>query len=153
MTLPLTTTQIVLSKFIAIVLVVAALLLSGSFFPLLLCIYGNPEIAPVFSGLFGVFLLAMSYVAVGLAVSSWTSSSLLAGVTSTIVNLLLYVIHTPSENNSGVFYDLLRSLSLRLRMTEMIGGMVSTASVSLFFVFIVFFLFISNAGLQALRSR
>ena len=100
-TSPVSVTEVVVGKFLSLAVVIVAMLSISFIFPLLLMVYGNPEIPPIVSGFCGVVLCALGFASIGMAVSSFTENQIVAGVSSMVVLLLLYVIQAPAESLGG----------------------------------------------------
>ncbi len=75
---PITTTELVLGKYLGAWLVVVMLLGVTVPYPLTLYVWGSPELGAIAGGLLGLLLLASALLALGLWLSSLTSSPLVA---------------------------------------------------------------------------
>lgn len=78
MTLPIPTWKIVLGKYIAGTLFMAAMLAATFAFPLMLAVFGEPDWGPVAGGYIACLLLGAAFVGVGLFVSGLTENQALA---------------------------------------------------------------------------
>lgn len=85
MTLPVTFTDIILGKFFAAVLFVAAILLPTFSYPIFISLLGELDWGPVFGGYFGAMLLAGAFSAVGLFASALTRNQIIAFIVGTII--------------------------------------------------------------------
>jgi ABC-2 type transport system permease protein len=74
LTSPLTVWDIVLGKFLAGALFIGVLALIVGLYPLLLFVYGDPELGKTLTGLAAVVLVGWTYVAIGAFASSLTRS-------------------------------------------------------------------------------
>jgi ABC-2 type transport system permease protein len=70
LTSPLSVSEIVLGKFLSLAVIIFVMLGISAIFPLLLIIYGSPEVAPIISGFVGVLLCTLGFASIGMAVSS-----------------------------------------------------------------------------------
>jgi len=152
-TSPVSVSEIVLGKFLSLAVIVLVMLSLSGIFPLLLVVYGSPEIAPIVSGFFGVVLCALSFASVGMAVSSFTENQIVAGVSSMVTLLLLYVIQAPAESLGGTAAEVLRYLSPIEQVQSLLRGVISVQSVAYFLSFIGVGLFLSQRALEAHRWR
>jgi len=152
-TSPVSITQIVLGKFLSLVVVLTVMLLIAFMFPVLLINYGNPEVAPIISGFFGVLLCTLGFASIGMAASSFTENQIVAGVSSMVVLLLLYVIQAPAESVGGTTAEVLKYLSPIDQVQEMVKGVVTLRSLVYFMSLIVLGLFLSQRALEAHRWR
>jgi ABC-2 type transport system permease protein len=153
MTSPLTITQIVIGKFLgAFVFILVMLLLTGVY-PIILLVYGNPEIGVILAGFVGLLLLATAFVAVGLLTSSLTENQIIAAVSCLVVLLLLYVISWPAETAGETMGAVLKYLSLTEHFSEMVKGIIDTKDVAYFVSVIVLALFLTQRSVESLRWR
>ncbi|NDC37512.1 MAG: hypothetical protein EBZ48_05615 [Proteobacteria bacterium] len=153
-TSPISVPQIVLGKYLGVATVMTLMVLMASMFPLLLCLVSTPEVYPLLCGMLGVWVFALGFAAVGMAVSSSTENQIVAAVSSTVVLLLLYVIHAPAEAlGSGVLSELLMYISPPMQVQEMIRGVLSIKAGFYFLSLITVGLFFSFRALDAHRWR
>ena len=152
-TSPLSIFEIVLGKFFGVAFVVVLMALLVAAFPLLLCIWGNPEVKPILSGLLGMVLFGLSFASIGMAVSSFTENQIVAAVSSMVTLLLLYMIHSPAQSLGGMGADILMYLSPVIQVRDMMRGVISLKAVVYFFSLISLGLFLSQRALDAQRWR
>ena len=152
-TSPVSVLELVLGKFLSLAVVIVVMLAISFVFPLLLMIYGNPEIPPIISGFFGVVLCALGFASIGMAVSSFTENQIVAGVSSMVVLLLLYVIQAPAESLGGTSAEVLRYLSPIDQVQQFLRGVISLKSLAYFFSLILLGIFLSQRALEAHRWR
>lgn len=152
-TSPVSVAEIVFGKFLGVGFVILIMMLCVFSFPLLLCVYGNPEVKPILSGLLAITLCALSFASIGMAVSSFTENQIVAGVSSMVTLLLLYVIHSPAESLEGGMKEILLSLSPVMQIKDMLSGVISLRSVVYFFCLMFLGLFLSQRALESYRWR
>jgi len=92
LTLPVSTTQLVVGKFLAVIALVAIALALTLFLPLTVSLLGNLDWGPVFGGYLAALLLASAYAAIGLFVSSRTDNQIVALISTVLVCGALYFI-------------------------------------------------------------
>ena len=155
LTSPLTIWDIVLGKFLAGALFVAVLTLIVGAFPLLLFVYGDPELGKTLTGLAGVLLVGWTYVAIGAFASSLTRSQVVAFLITFV--LLLFLLLLPAVSDLGIAAgragDLLRWASTGSHFEELLKGLVSTADLAYFAVMIGTFLLLTKAAVESVRWR
>lgn len=88
--LPASMTKVVLGKYIAMLVVFAAPLAVISLYPVILTAFGNVYLKVSVSALFGFFCLGAALLAVGLFISSLTSSQAIAAGACFVVMLVNY---------------------------------------------------------------
>ena len=118
-----------------------------------LIVYGTPEVPPIFSGFAGVLLCTLGFASIGMAVSSFTENQIVAGVSSMVTLLLLYVIQAPAESLDGTAAAVFRYLSPVEQVQDFIHGVVTLKSTVYFLSMIGLGLFMSQRALDALRWR
>ena len=150
---PISNTHIVLGKFLA--MVVYALLLTLILFVYVVfawCTIDNFEWAWVLTGLLGIFLLACTYMAVGIFVSSLTSYQVISAVGTFIVLMLLGMV-----SGWGQQYDFVREITYWLgmngRVSTFIQGMLCSEDLIYFPTVIVLFLMLTIIRLHAIRQK
>ncbi len=155
LTSPLSVFEIVMGKFLSLFFTVALMCSFLFIFPLLLWLFGDPgpEVMPMFSGFLAVILSGLAFASVGMAVSSFTENQIVAGISSMVVLLLLYVIQSPAESIGGVGQEVLEYLSPVMQARELIKGVVSVSTLIYFSTLITLGIFISQRALDAQRWR
>ena len=152
-TSPLSVTDIVIGKFLGVSAILMLMVLGGGVFPLLLIMFGNPEVLPILSGLLGVILCTLAFASIGMAASAFTENQIIAGVSGMVTLLLLYVIHSPAESFGGPTADVLRYLSPVLQVQDLLKGVVSLKAIVYFLSVTLFGLFLTQRALEAQRWR
>ncbi len=89
--LPLSTTEIVLGKFLALYTVFLVPLAIMSFYPLILSLFGTVNFGGTYSCMLGFFLLGGALISIGIFISSLTESQVIAAVISVGAVLLIYL--------------------------------------------------------------
>lgn len=153
LTSPVSVSQIVYGKYLGLSCVVVVMCLFSFVCPLLLCIFVNPEIAPVVSGAVGVLLCGLAFTSIGMAASSFSDSQIVSGVSSMVVLLLLYIIFGPQKTPGGTVEEVLRYMSPVWQVNELIEGVVSIQGAVYFVSLIAVGLFLCQRALDAERWR
>jgi len=78
LTAPVHEVWIVLAKFLAALILVTGLLAASSAYAVVLGLYGEPDLAPIYGGYLGLFLLACLLVSIGTLTSSLTENQVVA---------------------------------------------------------------------------
>jgi ABC-2 type transport system permease protein len=152
-TSPVSVGQIILGKFLSLAVVITVMLVLSLVFPLLLVSVTNPEVAPIFTGFLAVWMCAIAFASVGMAVSSFTENQIVAGVSSMVTLLLLYVIQAPSESLGGTAGEVLKYLSPIEQIQDLVKGVITLQSIVYFVSLAVFGLFLSQRALDSFRWR
>ena len=179
LTLPVTTWQAVLGKFLAawIFLGIALVLTFPSW--ITINYLGNPDNGAVFAGYVGAFVMAGAYLAVGSCMSALTNNQVIAFVVAAIVCFILTIAGLPAVTEwSRAFFDGISSwslfgaaardavqtfgaaltdgiagLSFLTHFTNITKGVLALRDVLYFALVITFFLLASTALLEARKSN
>ena len=150
---PVTNLQIVLGKYVA--LVVCALLLVlivGVYVVFGCCVIENVEWRWLLTGLLGIFFLICAYSAIGLFMSSLTSYQVVAAIgTLTILAILNYIGRLWQDVE--FVRDITYWFSLSGRSSSFLLGFIGSENVVYFVVIIIFFLALAIARLQVCRQK
>jgi|SRR5579863_6138097 gliding motility-associated transport system permease protein len=153
LTAPVRTGEIVAGKFIAAAAFTLVMIALAWIFPLILMIFGDPEVGVMFAGYLALALLAVSFVAVGLFTSSLTQNQIIAAISSFGLLILLYVISWPAEAGGGVVWSLLKYLSLPEHFSTMVRGVIDTTDIVFFLSVILVALFLTQRSVESARWR
>ncbi|HVM96074.1 MAG TPA: ABC transporter permease subunit [Candidatus Acidoferrales bacterium] len=153
MTSPLSIGEIVAGKFLGTVAFLIVMLGLTAIYPVILLIYGNPELGVMASGYLGLFLIAVSFATVGLLTSSLTDNQIVAAVSCLVILLLLYVIAWPAETAGPALGAVLKYLSLTEHFSELVKGVIDTQHLVYFASVIVLALYLTHRSVESVRWR
>ncbi len=153
LTAPVRTAEVVAGKFIASAVLILVMVALAGIFPLILVLFGNPEIGVMASGYLGLAFLGVAFVAVGLFTSSVTQNQIIAAISCFGALLLLYVISWPAETGGGAWSQMLRYLSLPEHFATMVRGLISTKDIVYFLSVIAVALFLTQRSVESVRWR
>lgn len=143
MTSPITTTDIVIGKFLAAITVYLLGLVITFLYPIYLKLYASPDMGPIFTGYLGMLLAGGAFISVGLFASSLTENQMIAGVIGFALLLIFWIINWLGDAFQGVAKQIVQSISLLQRMDSFQKGILSVNDIVFFLSFIVFFVFVS----------
>jgi ABC-2 type transport system permease protein len=151
LSIPVRRSALVAGKYLAVLVTLGALLAPVAIFALLLGVYGDPDLGPIWTGLLGLVLLCAGIAAVGVFASSLTRSQPLAAIGSLLALIVLWFAHTGSEAVtvgaiSGAF-----SISERLR--GFAGGVVDLGDVAFFVSVTLAALVAASVAVESRRWR
>jgi ABC-2 type transport system permease protein len=153
LTSPVRTGELVLGKFLASFLFICIMLGLTGIYPIILLIFGNPEIGVMSAGYLGLLLVATVFVSVGLLTSSFTENQIIAAVSGLVATLLLYIISWPADAAGEVLGPLLRYMSVTEHFADMVKGLIDTRGLIYFGSLIVLALFLTQRSVESLRWR
>lgn len=151
MSSPVSMTQIVLGKYLGMILFFSLFIMQISLMPLSLLMGTELDLGKLAAGLLGLFLLLAAFAAAGLYLSTLTDNPIVAAVSTFGLLLLLWIIsaNTQGETSESVF----NYLSLIQHNTPMLRGLVNSMDVIYFILFIVTFIVLSIRQLDSYRLQ
>jgi len=145
--------EIVLGKWLAAVLMYAALLgvllLDISW----LFIYGSPDWKPVVSGFAGLLLQGGALLAFGAFISSLTKNQIVAGAVGFGLALLLWIINWATSLGDSTTIRIVSYLSIVSHMESFSRGVIDTKDLIYYLSMIFLGLFLTTRSLESLRWR
>ncbi len=155
-TCPVRPLHIALGKYLASLVMVLIITVILSFFPMLIQAYtkmGSVDWVTVGSGLLGVFIMGAAFTAVGLFVSSVTSSQIIASFITWCVLMLFWMIGWAAADNTGVTRDVLLNVSAMEHVRSFASGVLDIKDLVYFISMALFGLFLTHQTIEAQRWR
>jgi ABC-2 type transport system permease protein len=146
---PVSMTQIVLGKFFGIVAFMLILVGMISLMPLSLLMGAELDLGKLAAGVFALVLLLSAFSAAGLFLSSLTANPVVAAISSFGLLLLLWIINSNTGGTTGV----LSQLSLLGHYAPMLRGLINTADIAYFVLFIATFLLLTIRQMDSQRLQ
>lgn len=136
----LSITQIILGKFISLGMIILLFLCIGLLFPFLISLSTKVYWPHVWVGLLGVFLIALSYCAIGLFTSTLTDHPAVCVFMSVAIILFLMVLMS-----AGLFWE---NFSLTYHLEFLMQGVLRPKDLIYFTSFISFVLYLTYVKLK-----
>lgn len=154
MTSPVTDTQVILGKFIGVMVFYLALLASTVVFLGLMVIYGQPDAGVAIMGYLGMILLGAAYVSVGIFASTLTRHQIVSAIAA-IGILAFFVILMGFVVRLGVrpWADLAAHLNAMTYFKDFSRGVLDSRGLVYFLSATALFLFLSVKTLESRRWR
>ena len=160
MTVPVTSLQMVLGKFLGVAFMMVVMAAIPLVFPTILHIYGTSagpgsavEWAPVWSSSFTVLLLGLTFCAVGLLVSSLAETQITAALLTFAALLLAFVLPMLAGRLEGDWRAVVEYLSPLAHVNRGLKGRVLLADLVYFGSSIVAFLYLTLRAVESHRWR
>ena len=150
MTSPVSTTSMVLGKFLSAWLILAVCLLGTIGLAITAATLGDLDWGPVLGGYIGAWLLCGALLAVGSWVSSFTSHQLLAFIVTLFIGAIFFGMQQFAMNATGSVARVFDQLSLTAHFESMGRGVVDFRDVFYYGSVITFFLYLN---VQSLENR
>jgi len=151
LTLPVSTVQLVLGKFLAVVALVALALALTLSLPLTVSILGNLDWGPVIGGYLAAILLAGAYAAIGLFVSSRTDNQIVSLIATVLVCGVLYGVGTAGVTDffGNQVGDILRAIGAGSRFASIQRGVIDLRDLAYYVTLAGIFLTLNVLSLKS----
>ncbi len=153
MTAPVTMLEIVLGKFSSAFLLLAVMVGTTAFYPIVLAITGNPDPGPIIGSYIGTLLMASCTLVIGMVFSAMTENQIVAGALSFATGLFFWLISWAQSAAGGSMGEFLGFLSLISHYNNFSMGIVNTSDLIYYFSFIFFGIFLTHRVLDSYRWR
>ena len=154
MTAPITSTKIVLGKFLAGYSAVLLLVLASFLFPFLTGWFADFSLTLLMSAYISIALLVGIYTAIGLFSSSLTESIMLSVFMGIAFNVSLHFISIGNQfSDNTIFSSIIQYISVSSHLEGFFRGNIITSSIVFFILAIGFFLFLTQRVIESTRWR
>lgn len=153
LTLPVAYWKLVIGKFLAVMALVTLALALTISLPITVAMLGNLDWGPVVGGYLAALLMASTYAALGLFVSSRTRNDLVALIITVVAGAILYLIGTRgvTEFAGDTVGAILRALSTGSRFESIERGVLDLRDLVYYLSLTVLFLALNILSLDAKR--
>ena len=149
---PVTTTEIVLGKFFAAVIVYLVAMSITLVMACVISLYAVPEWPVIFGHFIGLFLLGTTLIAVGLLISALTENQIIAAVGGFCVGFFLMLLDTVgSAVSNSVLAGILTDMSFQTRYQNFTLGLFDISDVVFFLSITALFLFFTVVAFERRR--
>lgn len=150
MTLPAEDWQLVAGKLLSALFFLAIVLAFTLPLPLTMSGLGGLDAGQVFASYLGIFLLGMSYLALGLFISSLTQNQIVAFLVTTLVLFLLYVLAEPIVTNylPRSVVPVVQFMSFSTHFESMARGVIDSRDLVYFFSMTGLFAYLNLVSLN-----
>ncbi|GAB6040798.1 ABC transporter permease subunit [Endothiovibrio diazotrophicus] len=151
---PLSMSEIILGKYLGLLAFLAVMLVMIALMPLSLLAGGELDLGKLASGVIALGLLLAAFAAAGLFISTLTDQPVVAAVSTFGLLLLLWIIDWAGgageeDRASGLF----NYLSLLRHQEGLLKGLISSADLAYYLLFILTFLALSIRRLDSYRLQ
>lgn len=153
LTMPVTDWQVVLGKYLAAVGLFAFAMLGMFVFAATVAMIGPLDKGPAFAGYLGLFLVAATYMAVGMMTSSFTKNQIVAFIGAVLICLILWLIGKVVQVFPPTVQPLLDWLGMDRHIGNMARGVIDTRDLLYFGTLIASCLMVTQATLESRRWR
>lgn len=154
LTSPLSSTQIVLGKFLACWTAVVSMILVTFIFPLATGLVADFDWGPLLGSYTGILLLTAFNVALCMIASALTESTLLSGFLGFLFILLMMILGSGAGKFSNpILSSLFEQMSLTIHLQDFFQGVFQISSFVYLISGVVFFCFVTQRVIEATRWR
>lgn len=154
LTSPVTSLQIVLGKYFAVMGAIAGLTLLCFLYPLATATLVTVNWVPLFIAFLGIFLLGGVYAAMDLFASSITENTIVAYVASVMLNVSVWFVGFGTEvADSATTRKVFEHVSLSTHLSSLLEGTVRTNGLIFLLSVIVLFCFLAERMVESSRWR
>ncbi|NLD67577.1 MAG: ABC transporter permease subunit [Limnobacter sp.] len=150
LTAPVREGRLVLAKFVASLAVVLVMIMATGIYAGVLGWFGAPDWGAIYSGYFGLVLLAAALVAIGVMFSAMTSNQVVGAILAIGVSFLLWTLDSLAQLLPTGPERVLIGLSLLARFTPFATGAMYASDLGFFVTVTALALFV---GVRALARR
>ncbi len=152
-TSPVTSTAIILGKYLAAVLLYLVLLAISAYMPLSLALVGRLDWGLLAASYVGLLLIGGAFLAIGLFASTLNENQIVSAAIGFALLLLFWVVGFAQQASGSAAQQVLSSLSFSTHFSTLAGGVVDTQDILFFVSLSAFFLFLGVLGLESRKWR
>ncbi len=153
LTVPVRDTEIILGKFFGSLAMLTGMLLLTFYYPILLMVFGDPDLGPIITSYLGLFLLGSAALAIGIFASSLTSNQIVSAVVAGGILFTLWFLGIADNFVPGALGELLSYLSLSRHFPDFVRGVVDTKAVVYYLSVTAIFLYLAIRSTETDRWR
>lgn len=153
MTLPVTSAQVVLGKFLAAFLTSAAMLVPTFFYVVTACVFGKVDFGPIIGGYFGALFLCALYSAIGVFSSALTKNQIIAFFTALALSFALTLFGTLLIFLPAPLVRFFSWLSVTTHFQQISRGIADTRDVIYFASLVSVFLLLTQQKFAVKKNR
>lgn len=154
MTAPVSDVEVIIGKFLGVLLFYGAVLATTLLHVVIVTVYGGSELSVVLLAYLGMFLLGALFIAVGIFASALTRYQLLAALTGMgILSVLTFVVDQLGRWRSGAWRVVLSYVNVLGHFEDFSKGFLDSRAIVFFLTMTALFLFLSVKILESRRWR
>lgn len=145
----LSVTDVVLGKYIAALVVFLLTLLVTAVYPVILIIFGQPNIGGLLASYVGFFLFGSAMIAVCSFIASFTENQVIAAIASFGLLFVLVMLSSFAKSvEVPVLKQVLSALAISVRYDEFIRGVFRPGPVAYYICYAAVFLFLTVTNMK-----
>ena len=153
LTAPVRDTEIILGKFLGSLGVLTGMLVLTLYYPILLIVFGDPDLGPIGTSYLGLFLLGSACLSIGIFASTLTSNQIVSAVVAGGILYALWFLGAVGSFAPGALRKLLSYLSLSNHFPDFIRGIVDTKAIVYYLSVTALFLYLATGSIEIGKWR
>jgi ABC-2 type transport system permease protein len=154
LTSPVTSAQIVLGKYLALLSAIFIVMFLGFLYPAMTSLFAKFNWLILLIAFLGIFMVAAVYAAMDLFCSSLTESAIVALVMAVVLNFSIWFVgYGVDAADSGTMRAVFEHIALNSHLTSIVQGTIRTSSLIFFASVIFLFGFLSERVVESARWR
>jgi len=151
LTAPVRDSEIIIGKFLGSLGLLTVMLGLTLYYPLMLIIFGDPDIGPIFTGYLGLYLLGVCCLSIGIFASTVTNNQIVSAVLAGLILFALWFVGTAASFLPENIGEIVSYFSFSTYYTDFITGIIDTRGIVFYLSISVLFLFLSIRSLENSR--
>jgi ABC-2 type transport system permease protein len=153
LTAPIRNAEIILGKFLASLAMLSGMLVLTLYYPILLIVFGDPDLGPIGTSYLGLLLLGSACLSIGIFASTLTTNQIVSAVVAGGLLFGLWFLGAASGFATGPLGEVLSYLSLSHHFPDFMRGVVDTKAVVYYLSVTALFLYLSMGAIEIGRWR
>ncbi|MEF3279735.1 MAG: ABC transporter permease [Elusimicrobiota bacterium] len=153
LTLPFSEEEIIISKYISSVIVMFLAFLLMSFYAITIIMLSKPDIGHIIGTYLGLFLLSISFIAIGIFSSTLSSSQINAFIIGFAISFFFYISGKTTFFLPIYLQNIFNYLGTDIHISNISRGVIDLKDLIYFFSIISAFLYLSVYRLKTMRIK
>ncbi len=152
-TAPVRDSELILGKFIGSLATLTGMLVLTLYYPILLVVFGDPDLGAIGTSYLGLFLLGSACLAIGIFASTLTSNQIVSAVVAGGILFALWLLGAADSFATGPLKEVLPYLSLSHHFADFTRGIVDTRAIIYYLSVTALFLYLAMGSIESGRWR
>jgi ABC-2 type transport system permease protein len=148
MTAPVTNTEIVLGKYVGVLVFFSVIIAMTFSYYFVIEYFGSPDAVTTLTGYAGIWLEGALFLAIGMMASAWTRNQIVAAMTSYVLLFLLYFAPSFSPYVSGSVETIVQQISTSSHLKNLVSGIITVSDISYYISGIVLCVLITRLSIE-----
>ncbi len=148
LTSPVTSTEIIIAKYLGALTFVSIGILLLLFYPLFISFFVYVDMRIVVSNILGMFFTAAFFLAIGMFASALTDSYVLSGIISFGVFILLFILSSLLKSIDSNWFSFLKEFSFLVHYGAFSSGLIELKNIFYFIAGIIIWLFLAKSIIE-----